>query len=268
MSGTGRGLKIAVSGKGGVGKTFVAGTLAVFLARKGIRTLAIDADSSPNLALTLGVPPDEAERITPLAEMQDLIAEKTGTGYSGVYRLSFTVDDIVEQYATPTPLGPHMLVMGTVRAPGGGCACPAHAVVRNLLRSLVLDRDEAVVVDLEAGVEHMGRGTAERVDAMLVVTDANRKSLLAAGRILDLARGAGIPRVLLVGNRVQGTDQEEAIRAFARDRRVPVAALIPFDPSVPAAEIGGRTPLADAGSPAVAAIARLGAHLMKGEIEP
>ncbi|MDD1653968.1 MAG: P-loop NTPase [Methanomicrobiales archaeon] len=255
-------MKVAVSGKGGVGKTLVAGALAWSFARKGIRTIAIDADSSPNLGLTLGLSPGQVESIIPLSEREDLIESRTRTDYPGVYRLHFTVDDLIEAHALSTPSGPFLLVMGTVRAPGAGCACPAHAVVRNLLRSLVVERNEAVVVDMEAGVEHLGRGTAERVDAMLVVTDANLKSLQAAGRILDLARAAGIPRVMLVGNRVQGADQEESIRAFGRQRGIPVAALIPFDPAVPAAEIGGRTPLADPGSPAVSAIAGLGEALL------
>ena len=255
-------MKVAVSGKGGVGKTLVAGALAWSFARTGIRTLAIDADSSPNLGLTLGLSPAQVETIIPLSEQQDLIESRTRTDYPGVYRLHFTVDDLIEEHAMATPLGPFLLVMGTVRAPGAGCACPAHAVVRNLLRSLVVERDEAVVVDMEAGVEHMGRGTAERVDAMLVVTDANMKSLQAAGRILALAGAAGIPRVMLVGNRVQGSDQEERIRAFGRHRGIPVAALVPFDPAVPAAEIEGATPLASPSSPAVAAIAVLGEHLL------
>jgi len=255
-------VKVAVSGKGGVGKTLVAGGLAHSLAARGIRTLAIDADSSPNLALTLGLSPEQAEAIVPLSERQDLIEARTGTGYPGVYRLQFTVDDLIDTHAVATPLGPFLLVMGTVRAPGAGCACPAHAVVRNLLRTLVVDRNEAVVVDMEAGIEHLGRGTAERVDAMLVVTDANGKSLQAAGRIVDLARATGIPRVMLVGNRVEGPDQEERIRALGMRRGVPVAALIPFDPAVPAAEIGGRTPLAGPESPAVAAIAALAGGLL------
>jgi CO dehydrogenase maturation factor len=245
-----------------VGKTLVAGGLARSLAAHGIRTLAIDADSSPNLALTLGLSPDQADAIIPLSERKDLIEARTETGYPGVYRLQFTVDDLIEAHAVPTPLGPFLLVMGTVRAPGAGCACPAHAVVRNLLRALVGDRDEAVVADMEAGIEHLGRGTAERVDAMLVVTDANQKSLQAAGRILDLAAAAGIPRVMLVGNRVQGGDQEDRIRAFGRRKGVLVAAIIPFDPAVPAAEIAGRTPLAGPETPAVTAIARLAEDLL------
>ncbi|MBS7637252.1 AAA family ATPase, partial [Candidatus Bathyarchaeota archaeon] len=166
-------MKVAVCGKGGVGKTLVAGGLAYAFAKKNFKTIAIDADPSPNLALTLGLSSDEASRILPISENKQLIEAKTGTGYAGVFRLTFTVDDIVREYAVMTPLGVNLIVMGTVRSVGAGCTCPANAVVRSLLRHLIVERGEAVVLDMEAGVEHMGRGTARHVDVMLIVADAN-----------------------------------------------------------------------------------------------
>lgn len=181
-------MKIAVSGKGGTGKTFVAGTLAARFSREGRPVIAIDADPSPNLALTLGLSLEEAGKITPIAENEQLIRLKTGTEYSGVFRLTFTVEDIIAKHAVPTPSGAHLMIMGTVRSMGSGCTCPAHSVVKALLRHLMVERDEVVILDMDAGTEHLGRGTAEHVDMMLVVSDANRKSLEVAKTICRMAK--------------------------------------------------------------------------------
>ena len=138
-------MKIAVAGKGGVGKTLVAGAIAYFFAEKGYKVLAIDADPAPNLAITLGIPTEKAKEIKPISENKQLIEEKTSTGVPGVYKLSFTVDDIVQKYALTSPLGVNLLVMGTIRSVGGGCTCPANALIRALLRHLIVERDEAVI---------------------------------------------------------------------------------------------------------------------------
>jgi CO dehydrogenase maturation factor len=255
-------VKVAVSGKGGVGKTLVAASLAWSFARKGIRTIAIDADSSPNLGLTLGLTPEEAEGITPISEREELIESKTRTDYPGVFRITFSVDDIVRAYAVQTPLGVHLIVMGTVRSAGGGCACPANTVVRNLIRHLVVERDEAVVLDLEAGVEHLGRGTVEHMDVMLLVTDANAKSLATAQRIHVLAREAGIPDLFIVGNRVNGPVEEDLIRAFAGSHGMKVLDMIPYDPGIPASEMQGISPLLQPGTPAIRHLAALAESLL------
>jgi len=123
-------VKIAVSGKGGVGKTLIAAGLACSLADKGLKTLAIDADPSPNLALTLGIEPEKAREILPISENKELIESKTSTEYPGVFRLSFTVDDVVRKYSVETPFGVDLIVMGTVKSMGSGCTCPANAVLR------------------------------------------------------------------------------------------------------------------------------------------
>ncbi len=254
-------MKIAVAGKGGVGKTLVAGALASFFARRGLKTIAIDADPSPNLALTLGLSPEKARRIVPIVENRELVAAKTETAVSGVYRLNFTVDDVVRDFAVTTPYGVNLIVMGTVRSAGSGCTCPANAVVRALLRHLIVERDEAVLLDMEAGVEHLGRGTARQVDTMLIVTDSSIKSLETAKRIHDLTRDAGIGRVLLVGNKVADEAQEGAIKNFAQDNRLDVLGLVPFDEEVVRAEMSGKTPLLDSDSVAVQAVERLGENL-------
>lgn len=257
-------MKAAVSGKGGVGKTFVAGSLAYALAKRGFRAIAIDADPSPNLALTLGLSPDEAGRILPISENKQLIEAKTGTGYAGVFRLTFTVDDIVRDYAIVTPLGVHLIVMGTVRSVGAGCTCPANAVVRSLLRHLVVERGEAVVLDMEAGVEHMGRGTARHVDVMLVVVNANVKALETAKRIYELGTKAGMKRILLVGNKIENQAQREVVEAFAKANGLEVLDFLPFDPKVMEAEMRGETPLKYEDAPAIKAIERLCDKLLQG----
>lgn len=236
-------MKVAVAGKGGVGKTLIAGALAYFLAEKGFKVLAIDADSSPNLALTLGISAEEAMRIVPVSENQELIRAKTETPYPGVYRLSFTVDDVVKDFAVKSPFGVNLLVMGTIRAAGEGCTCTANALVRSLLRHLIVERDEAVVMDMEAGVEHMGRGTAKHVDTMLLITDSSLKSLEIAKKLHILATEAGIKRVVLVGNRIAEKDEEKAIEEFARINNLVLFDLVPYDEQILKADRDGVTPL-------------------------
>lgn len=236
-------LKIAVAGKGGVGKTLIAGALAYFLAKKGFKVLAIDADSSPNLALTLGISPGEAMRIVPVSENQELIRAKTETPYPGVYRLSFTVDDVVKDFAVKSPFDVNLLVMGTIRAAGEGCTCTANALIRSLLRHLIVERDEAVVMDMEAGVEHMGRGTAKHVDTMLLITDSSLKSLEIAKKLQTLAKEAGIKRIVLVGNKIAEKDEENAIKKFARVNKLVLLDLMPYDAQILKADRDGETPL-------------------------
>ncbi|MEM2738011.1 MAG: ArsA-related P-loop ATPase [Candidatus Bathyarchaeia archaeon] len=259
-------MKVAVSGKGGVGKTLVAAGLAVSFVKRGFKTIAIDADPSPNLALSLGLSSDEARRIMPISDNKELVEAKTGTGYAGVYRLTFTVDDIVRDYAVETPLGVNLIVMGTVRSVGAGCTCPANAVVRSLLRHLVVERGEAVVLDMEAGVEHMGRGTARHVDVMLVVVNANMKSLETAERIHELGIKAGMKRILLVGNKIENEAQKEAIEKFAVENGLIVLDYLPFDPKVVEAEMRGETPLKYNDAIVVRALERLCDKLLQDNI--
>jgi CO dehydrogenase maturation factor len=254
-------VKIAVSGKGGVGKTLIAGGLACSFAKKGLKTIAIDADPSPNLALTLGMPVEEARKTLPISENKELIESKTSTGQPGLYRLSFTVDDVVRKYSVNTPFDVNLIVMGTVRSMGSGCTCAANAVVRSLLRHLVVERNEVVVIDMEAGVEHLGRGTARHVDTMLIVTDANMKSLETAKRINGLAASASIKHVFLVGNKTGDEIQKENIERFAGKNGLLIMAFVPFDQNVVEAEMLGETPLKYSESVAIRAINNLSEKL-------
>jgi CO dehydrogenase maturation factor len=236
-------MKIAVSGKGGVGKTLLAGGLAHGFAERKYKTIAIDADSSPNLALTLGLTAEEAQKITPISDNKELIESKTNSGYNGVYNLNFKVDDIVRNYAVPTPLGANLIVMGTVRSMGAGCMCAPTAVIRALLRYLVVETNEAIILDLEAGVEHIGRGTARQVDVLLIVVDSNFKSLEIAKHIHDLAYEAGMKQLYLVGSRVMNNEQKVAIQTFADKNKLQVLDFIPFDTKITESDMMGKTPL-------------------------
>jgi CO dehydrogenase maturation factor len=236
-------VKIAVCGKGGVGKTLIAGGLAYSFAKEGLKTIAIDADPSPNLALTLGMSPEEASKILPISENKELIESKTATDYSGVYKLSFTVDDIVRKYSVQTPFSVNLIVMGTVKSMGSGCTCPANAVVRSLLRHLVVERDEAVILDMEAGVEHMGRGTAKHVDTLLIVADANVKALETAKRIRNLASKTDIKQIFLIANKIANNIQKETVERFAKKNDLQILDFVSYDPKVIEAEMQGETPL-------------------------
>jgi CO dehydrogenase maturation factor len=151
----------------------------------------------------------------------------------------------------------HLLVMGTVKSMGAGCACPGNSLLRALLRHLVVERDEVVVLDMEAGLEHLGRGTAEAVDWMLAVSDANRKSLITAAAIAGMAREAGIARVAMVGNRIETDGQKEIVAAFAREHGIPLLGVVPYDAAVVQSGIQGGSILAIEGTPAFRAIEQI-----------
>ncbi len=192
-----------------------------------------------------------------------MIDSKTDTGFSGVYKLSFKVDDIVRDFTVKTPCGANLIVMGTVKSMDSGCTCGANAVVRGLLRHLIVERDVVVLVDMEAGVEHLGRGTAKSVDIMLIVADSSIKSLEIAKRINELAAEAGIRKIFLVGNKVADEMQKDAIEAFAKKNQLKLFDLIPFDKNVLTAEMQGETPLKNPDSSSIRRIKKIGASLTK-----
>jgi len=260
-------MKIAVSGKGGVGKTLIAGVLAYFFVKKGFKVLAIDADPSPNLALTLGILLNEANEILPISENTQLLESKTRSGFAGVYRLSFSVDDIVEKFCVRSPHGVNLLVMGTIRSAGGGCTCPANAVIRALLRHLFVERDEVVVMDMEAGVEHMGRGTAKHVDTMLIITDPSLKSMETAKKIYGLATEAGIKNAFIIGNKIRNSSESELVQRFVAGNKIPLLDLIPYDEQILKADMQGETPLKYAGgSEGMEIIQKIGEKLLEQRI--
>lgn len=220
-------MKIAVTGKGGVGKTTLSAGLAALFARDGARVIAVDADPDSNLAATLGFP--DPEGIRPIAAMQELIAERTGAqpGVAGTYfSLNPRVDDIPESYC-PLHEGVRLLVMGGANREGGsGCLCPESAFLRALMSHLLFGRNDVVIMDMEAGVEHLTRGTARAVDALVVVVEPGGRSLETAGRIRRLAADLGIGRVWVAANKVR----DDRDRQFV-ERGLPgleIAAFVPY----------------------------------------
>lgn len=217
-------MKIAVTGKGGVGKTTIVGLLARILRDEGRKVLAVDADPDMNLAAVLGVP--AAVEITPIVEMKELIAERTGTevGKSApFYKMNPKVDDIPDKYCIEHA-GIKLMVMGTVKKGGGGCACPENTFLKTLLSHLVIGRDEWVLLDMEAGIEHLGRGTAIGVDQMLVVVEPNDTSIATAHRIWKLAADLRLRRLKIVGNKIRDAEDRAFIEAGVGD--LPLAGFI------------------------------------------
>jgi len=220
-------VKIAVAGKGGVGKTTVCAGLVQSYAAAGNRVLAVDADPNNCLGEAIGFPPEVVERLTPISEMKELLAERAGTAEGGgFFALNPRVDDLLERYSV-TQDGISLLVMGSVTEAGAGCTCPENAVLRALTRRLVEQPDMVVLLDMEAGIEHLGRGTARHVDLLLVVTEPTQASLNTVRRIARLAGQLRIPRCGVVGNKIAGDEAARFVRKQVGD--VPVIGLLPFD---------------------------------------
>jgi len=214
--------KIAISGKGGVGKTTLAGLLAHIYTGQGQKVLAIDADPASNLASALGFPENLAAQVTPIAEMEDLIAERTeskpGT-FGGFFKMNPKVNDIPDRFAV-THRGIKLLIMGTIDRGGSGCVCPESVLLKNLVTHLLLGRDEVLIMDMEAGIEHLGRATAQAVDAFIIVVEPGKRSLQTAKAIKKLAGDIGIKQIYVVGNKVRDQADRDFVLKNLPDFRV------------------------------------------------
>jgi len=213
-------MKYAISGKGGAGKSTIAGILAHYFAADGKRVLAIDADPDANLASALGISKEQALSIIPISEQRELIKERTGSNpkeFGQLFKINPVVKDIPDKFCIDFR-GIKLLVLGAVKKGGSGCACPENVLLRSLLSEIILYRDEVVIVDMEAGIEHLGRATAGNVDKMLIVVEPGQRSVDTANSIIKLGHEIGIREFAIIANKVQNADQESWIkRSFSNN---------------------------------------------------
>lgn len=246
----GTGLRIAISGKGGVGKTTVASVLARLLAREGRKVLVVDCDPAPNTASALGIPWEEVKKITPLCRMSDLIEERTGVkpgqSYGQMFRMNPRVDDLVDRFGIRGKDGVSLLVAGTIEAGGQGCFCPESALLKALLKHLVRNEKHIIILDMEAGLEHLGRGTVAEVDLLLIVVEPGIRSAGVAQRISLLAKDIGVKRVAVVVNKLSSPGQLDQMTAALGD--LPVIGSLPYDRSLVEADLNDVSPLDQKGT--------------------
>jgi len=223
-------VKIAVTGKGGVGKTTISALLCGSFQRAGYHVLAIDADPDANLAATLGFP--EPEKIIPVVDMKDIIAERTGVqpGSMGIFfKLNPRVDDIPDRFSVHHN-GIRLLVMGRIKKASTGCYCPENAFIRELVGHLLLDEKEVVIMDMEAGIEHLGRGTAGDVDTFIIVVEPGKRSVETALHIREMAQDLGIQRHRIIVNKVRGEDDRAFVEQFFDSETI--LGMIPYSEKI------------------------------------
>jgi CO dehydrogenase maturation factor len=260
-------MKIATVGKGGSGKTTVAGTLSRILARGGGKVLAIDGDPNPNLALTLGISREAADGIRAIPSSVMQVVEREGDR-----RLAMTVseDELISSYAATAPDGIELIVMGKPAhgTAGSGCMCASHRAVRGLI-SEMSGHGEHTVTDMEAGLEHLKRGTARNVDLMLVVAEPYYRSLEAAARTFSLARELAIPHIYVVANKVKNASDRAAIETFCTQHEMPILGTVPLDEQLVEAERRALAPIDFAPDcPGVQAIAGIAQQVLRLEQAP
>jgi len=223
-------MKIAVSGKGGVGKTTFSATLAHLFKESGKKVLAIDADPDANLAAALGYP--DLAQVTPISEMTELVAERTGSKpgtYGSMFTINPKVDDLPDTLAKEVD-GIKFMTLGGVKKGGGGCICPESTMLKNIIMHLVLARDEVVLMDMEAGLEHLGRATSSGVDLLIVVVEPGQRSIETAQTVRKLAKDLNLRRVAVVGNKIRNKSDEEFVAKELAGMEI--LGFIPFADSI------------------------------------
>ena len=233
--------KIAISGKGGVGKTTLAGLLANVYAQRGRDVIAIDADPDANLASALGFSDEAAAKIVPISNLEDLIEERTGARpgtYGAMFKMNPRVDDIPERFSLEER-GFRLLTMGTIERGGSGCVCPESVLLKTLVTHLLLRKDEVLILDMEAGIEHLGRATAGAVDAFIVVVEPGKRSLQTARTVVRLAGDIGIKQVFVVANKIRNDSDREFVQTNLPD--LDVIGFLPMSLKAIEADLQGMT---------------------------
>ena len=206
-------MKIAVTGKGGVGKTTFAAVLARLYAEEGKKVLCADVDPDANLGLALGFSEDDLAKIIPISEMKDLIKERTKADeFNKFFIINPKVDDLPDNLSYEIN-GVKLMVMGTVKAGGSGCVCPEHVMIKRILSHLIVARDDVVILDMEAGLEHLARGTTSFVDAFIVVIEPGARSVQTYHSVKRLAADLGVKQVFVVANKVRDEYDEEFVKS-------------------------------------------------------
>ncbi len=236
-------MKIAVSGKGGVGKTTLVAALSKLFADEGNEVIAIDADPDTNLASALGI--RNADTITPLVEMKELIKERTGSTsdeYGKFFKMNPTVNDLPEKYSISNN-GLKLMTLGTIKRGGSGCACPEGVMLKALLNHLILQRDEIVIIDMEAGIEHLGRASIKAVTALIVVVEPGKRSIHTAFQIKKLAGDLGIKTIYAVGNKVMNDTHKKFLKNELGD--IPLLGLISYNNKLIESDLKGESAFKD-----------------------
>lgn len=219
-------MKIAVSGKGGVGKTTVSASLAKLFASEGYHVYAVDGDPDASLGSALGIPDEQLAKMVPLIDMQDVIKEKISQGGGAFYSLNPQVDDILDEYSI-THGNIKFLRMGGVKQGGSTCYCRENTFLHAVVDALLLEKDDVVILDMGAGIEHLTRGTSKGVDMMIVVTEPTRTSVQTAKVVQQLARDLGVQVIKVIGNKIRSSKEEAFLREQFTEEEL--LGLIHFD---------------------------------------
>ena len=256
-------MKVAITGKGGVGKTTLSSTLARLYAAEGRTVLAADVDPDANLGLALGLSQEEVDSIIPISKMRTLVEERTGANEANrFFKLNPYVADIPEKFSRDVN-GVKLLVMGTVDVGGSGCVCPEHVMLKAILSSLSFRKDDVVVMDMEAGLEHLGRGTASNMDQFIVVIEPGSRSVQTYHNVKRLASDLGVTRVRVVANKIRDEQDEEFVR-----KSIPAEDLLGmmhYNPEIMDADRQGKSPY-DFSPSAIEEIRKIKAVLDRDEI--